>query len=497
MADSKLILVTGATGYVGGRLVPRLLEAGYRVRCLVRDPARLQGRAWLAQVDIVTGDVLQPQSLFTAMQGVNAVYYLVHSLGGGSDFSERDLQAARNCAEAARSAGVQRIIYLGGLGNPESNLSPHLRSRQETGAALREAGVPVTEFRAAVIVGSGSLSFEMIRYLTERLPVMICPRWVFTRVQPIAIRNVLDYLVAALESAESAGRVLEIGGLDVLTYSGMMTGFAKARGLKRRLISVPVLTPRLSSYWVHLVTPIPAAIAQPLIKGLGNEVIVRDDSARRLFPAIKLLDYETAVRLALEKIETHGVETVWSDALTSSQGQTSPVALITSEGMIIERRQRTVAVAFETVYRSFARLGGDRGWLYLDWTWQLRGIIDRLCGGVGMRRGRRDPEDLRVGDALDFWRVEAVDPNHSIRLRAEMKVPGRAWLEFRSIAQPDGVTLLTQTAFFEPKGLWGLLYWYCLYPVHSLIFSGLIRKIASDATHLEVDCVSQKFPFGQ
>jgi uncharacterized protein YbjT (DUF2867 family) len=485
MADSKLILVTGATGYVGGRLVPRLLEAGYRVRCLVRDPARLQGRAWLTQVDIISGDVLQPQSLPAAMQGVNAVYYLVHSLGGGGDFSERDLVAARNCAEASKSAGVQRIIYLGGLGDPQSNLSTHLRSRHETGAALCEAGVPVTEFRAAVIVGSGSLSFEMIRYLTERLPVMICPRWVFTRVQPIAIRNVLDYLVAAIESQESAGLVLEIGGLDVLTYAGMMSGFAKARGLKRRLISVPVLTPRLSSYWVHLVTPIPAAIAQPLIKGLGNEVVVRDDTARRLFPAIELLDYETAVRLALGKIETHGVETVWSDALASSQGQTIPVALITGEGMIIERRQRTVAVASEVVYRSFARLGGNRGWLYLDWTWQLRGMIDRLCGGVGMRRGRRDPEDLRVGDALDFWRVEAVERNRSIRLRAEMKVPGRAWLEFRSIAQHNGVTLLTQTAFFEPKGLLGLLYWYGLYPVHSLIFSGLIRKIAESALRQE------------
>jgi len=481
MANPKLILVTGATGYVGGRLVPRLLEAGYRVRCLVRDPARLQGRAWLVQVEMFSGDVLQPKSLAAAMRGVNSVYYLVHSLGGGGDFSERDLLAARNCAEAAKAAGVARIIYLGGLGDSGSNLSPHLRSRQETGAALREAGVPVTEFRAAVIVGSGSLSFEMIRYLTERLPVMICPRWVFTRVQPIAIRNVLDYLVAVLESAESADRMLEIGGKDVLTYASMMSGFAKARGLKRRLISVPVLTPRLSSYWVHLVTPIPAAIAQPLIKGLGNEVVVRYDTARRLFPSIELLDYETAVRLALGKMETHDVETAWSDALTSSQGQTKPVALITSEGMIIERRQRTVAVASEVVYQSFAALGGGRGWLYLDWTWQLRGMIDRLCGGVGMRRGRRDPEDLRVGDALDFWRVEAVEPSRSIRLRAEMKVPGRAWLEFRSVDQPDGGTLLTQTAFFEPKGLLGLLYWYVLYPVHSLIFSGLIRKITESA----------------
>ncbi len=478
---SRLVLVTGATGYVGGRLVPRLLAAGYRVRCLVRDAARLQGRAWLPQVEVATGDVLQETTLTGAMQGVDAVYYLVHSLGAGGDFSHLDLVAARNCAATAKAAGVQRILYLGGLGDPQADLSPHLRSRQETGAALREAGVPVTEFRAAVIVGSGSLSFEMIRYLTERLPVMVCPRWVFTRVQPIAIRNVLDYLVAALDCPESTGRVLEIGGADVLTYAGMMTGYAHARGLKRRLLSVPVLTPRLSSYWVHLITPIPATIARPLIKGLGNEVVVRDDTARRLFPAVELFDYATAVRLALGKLEAHEVETAWSDALTSSQGQRTPVELITSEGMILERRQQTVPADPATVYRSFASLGGRRGWLYLDWTWQVRGMIDRLFGGVGMRRGRRDPEDLRAGDALDFWRVEAVEPGHLIRLRAEMLVPGRAWLEFRSVATADGATLLTQTAYFEPKGLPGLLYWYALYPVHALIFSGLIRSLARDA----------------
>jgi uncharacterized protein YbjT (DUF2867 family) len=481
MSDAKLILVTGATGYVGGRLVPRLLAAGHRVRCLVRDPARLQGRAWLDQVELATGDMFQPDSLVAAMRGVQTVYYLVHSLGGGSDFFERDLLAARNCANAAKSAGVGRIIYLGGLGDPQADLSPHLRSRHETGAALREAGVPVTEFRAAVIVGSGSLSFEMIRYLTERLPVMICPKWVFTRIQPIAIRNVLDYLVAALECPASTGQTLEIGGRDILTYSGMMTGYARARGLKRRLLAVPVLTPRLSSYWVHLVTPIPATIAQPLIKGLGNEVIVRDDTARRLFPDIKPLDYDTAVRLALEKMGARDVETAWSDALTSSQGSKTPVTLLSSEGMIIERRQRMVTASADAVYQSFSRLGGKRGWLYMDWAWQIRGMVDRLCGGVGMRRGRRDPEALRVGDPLDFWRVEMVEPGRAIRLRAEMKVPGRAWLEFKSLPQPNGQTLLTQTAFFEPKGLFGLLYWYALYPMHALIFSGLIRSIGERA----------------
>lgn len=481
MVDSKLILVTGATGYVGGRLVPRLLTAGYRVRCLVRDPARLQGRAWLDQVELAAGDMLQIDSLAAAMRGVAVVYYLVHSLGGGSDFSERDLIAARHCANAAKAAGVGRIIYLGGLGDPATELSPHLRSRHETGDALREAGVPVTEFRAAVIVGSGSLSFEMIRYLTERLPVMICPKWVFTRIQPIAIRNVLDYLVAALECPASARRTFEIGGRDVITYAEMMTGYARARGLTRRLLAVPVLTPRLSSYWVHLVTPIPANIAQPLIKGLGNEVIVRDALALKLFPKIQPLDYETAVRLALVKMDARDVETAWTDALTSSQGDKTPVALISNEGMIIERRQRLVSAPAEAVYRSFARLGGARGWLYMDLAWQLRGRMDRLCGGVGMRRGRRDPEALRVGDAVDFWRVEVVEPGRLIRLRAEMKVPGRAWLEFKATAQSGGQTLLTQTAFFEPKGLLGLLYWYAIYPIHGLIFSGLIRKVAEQS----------------
>jgi uncharacterized protein YbjT (DUF2867 family) len=483
--SSEVVLVTGATGYVGGRLIPRLIESGYRVRCLVRDPSRLQGRTWLREVEIAPGDVLKPDSLVDAMRGVSVLYYLIHSLGEGDRFAQLDVQAARNCASAAKAAGVPRVIYLGGLGDARAELSPHLRSRHQTGDALREAGVPVTEFRAAVIVGSGSLSFEMVRYLTERLPVMICPRWVFTRVQPIAIRNVLDYLVAALGSPESAGRIIEIGGQDVLTYAEMMTRYARVRGLKRLLIAVPVLTPRLSSYWVHLITPVPANIARPLIKGLMNEVIVHDDSARTLFPKIALLDYETSVRLAFDKIKQREVETSWSDALTSSQRGQVPVALITSEGMIIERRQRRVAASPGAVYRAFARLGGQRGWLYMDWTWQVRGIVDRLFGGVGMRRGRRDSEDLRVGDALDFWRVEAVDPGKMIRLRAEMKVPGRAWLEFQAEDPGDHRTLLTQTAFFEPKGLFGLLYWYALYPVHGLIFSGLIRSLAEQATALD------------
>lgn len=473
------ILVTGATGYVGGRLVPRLLAAGYRVRCLVRDPERLRGRSWVDQVEIVRGDVLSPESLPKAMEGIEAVYYLVHSLAGGSSFAELDAQAARNCAEAARAAGVKRILYLGGLGDPDAELSLHLRSRQDTGAALREAGVPVTEFRAGVVVGSGSLSFELIRYLTERLPVMICPRWVFTRAQPIATRTVLEYLVQALAVPESTGRIIEIGGSDTLSYADMMLGYAKARGLRRWLLAVPVLTPRLSSYWVHLVTPIPARIARPLIKGLGNEVVVRDpEPARTLFPDIVPLDYATAVRRALDKMDAGGIETSWADALASSQGQSVPVEFIVNEGLVIERRERMVRAPAGAVYRSFARIGGGHGWLYMNWIWQLRGALDRLVGGVGMRRGRRHPEELRVGDSLDFWRVEAVEAGRLVRLRAEMRLPGRAWLEFESRdTGTPGVTLLRQTAFFEPHGLGGLAYWYALFPAHKLIFSGMIRRL--------------------
>ncbi|MFN8473223.1 MAG: SDR family oxidoreductase [Anaerolineae bacterium] len=479
--SKQRVLVTGATGYIGGRLVPRLLEAGYAVRCMVRDPARLEGRDWLKRVEVARGDVLAPETLSAALDGVDVAYYLIHSMGGGHDFHERDLAAARAFGAAARASGVGRIIYLGGLGDPAASLSPHLRSRQETGDALRESGVPVTEFQAAVIVGSGSLSFEMVRYLTERVPVMICPRWVYTRIQPIAVRNVLDYLVAALETPASVGQVIEIGGADVLTYGEMMTGYARVRGLKRWLIAVPVLTPRLSSFWVHLVTPIPAAIAAPLIEGLRNEVVVRDDSARRLFPGIRPMDYESAVRAALVKLQAGDVETVWSDALMTSQGDMRPVVLTTHEGMVMEHRQRLVATAPREVFRSFTGLGGRRGWLYMNWAWQLRGMADRLIGGVGMRRGRRDPDDVRVGDALDFWRVEAVEPDRLLRLRAEMKVPGQAWLQFQARPQADGETLLSQTAFFAPKGLSGWLYWYALYPIHGLIFSGMIRKVAEGA----------------
>ena len=481
------ILVTGSTGYIGGRLVPRLLEMGYRVRCLVRDPARLQGRPWQNSVEIVAGDILQPESLAPAMQGVQAAFYLVHSLGSGSDFHQRDLDAAGYFGAAARTAGIERIIFLGALAEAAPGLSEHLRSRQQTGDALRAASVPVTpvtEFRAGVIVGSGSLSFEMIRYLAERVPVMICPRWVYTHTQPIGIREVLDYLAAALAVPESTGRVIEIGGADVVTYGEMMMIYAEARGLKRWMVPVPVLTPRLSSYWVNIVTPIPAAIARPLIEGLRNESIVHDPGARHLFPGIQPVGYRTSVERALAQLQASQVETAWSDALSTSQGTVPAVLLTTHEGMIVEQRQRAVLASPAEVFKIFTGLGGKRGWFYMNWAWEIRGLMDRILGGVGVRRGRRDPDELRVGDAFDFWRVEAVEPDRLLRLRAEMKVPGKAWLQFQVTPREEGQSLLSQIAYFAPKGLLGSLYWYALYPFHGLIFSGLIDQIAERSVNM-------------
>ncbi len=476
------VLVTGVTGYVGGRLTPLLLDEGYTVRVLVRQgPDRLAGRSWSDDVEIAVGDVLMPETLADVMADVDVAYYLIHSMSDHPEFRDRDIQAARNFGQAAAAAGVQRIIYLGGLGDADADLSEHLLSRQETGDALREAGVPVTEFRAAVIIGSGSISFEMMRHLTERIPIMICPKWVYTRIQPIAIRNVLQYMTAALTTPASAGEIIEIGGSEVLTYGEMMQRFAKSRGLKRYLAPVPFLTPRLSSYWVHLVTPIPSTIAQPLIKGLRNEVVVTNDKASVLFPDIEPLDYATAVDLALARIQQGEVETVWSDAFSSSVGDLAPVLLVQEQGMLIERRSRTVDAPPEAVYRAFASLGGETGWPPYNWLWVIRGIMDRMVGGIGVRRGRRHPEEVRAGEAIDFWRVERVEPNELLILRAEMKVPGDAWLRFRAKPRADGSADLIQTAFFAPKGLFGLIYWYSVYPLHKIVFPGMINNIAERA----------------
>ena len=480
--SKKPILVTGATGYVGGRLIPRLLDAGYSVRAMVRDPSRLQGRSWIDQVEIYKGDVLQPETLFPALEGVDVAYYLIHSMMAGTGFHQRDQRAAHSFAAAAKKGEVRKIIYLGGLGDPNADLSDHLRSRQQTGTALQSAGVHVLEFRAGVIVGAGSASFEMIRYLTERVPIMISPRWVYTRTQPISIGNILDYLTAAVEFPLDDHQVVEIGGPQVLSYEDMLRGYARIRGLRRAILPVPILTPRLSSYWVHWVTPIPAALARPLIEGLRNEVIVHDHQAQQLFPSVKLTPYDQAVEVALSSLHASNVESAWSDALANTQGDEAPLQLTTHDGMIIERRTLEVPAPISDVFQAYTSLGGQKGWLYADWAWRLRGIIDRLIGGVGFRRGRRDPNDLRTGDALDFWRVEELNPNRKLLLRAEMKVPGRAWLQFESSPLDPGKTFLQQTAFFAPKGLSGLLYWYALYPIHARIFSGLIRGVGKLAS---------------
>ncbi len=478
-----MILVAGATGYIGGRLVPRLVKAGYKVRCLVRDPSRLSGRSW-NDVEVYQGDILRPETLLPALEGIKKAYYLVHSMRADvKDFEKEDQQAARNFAHACKQAGVERVIYLGGLGHGDK-LSPHLRSRQDVGRILQEEGPPVTEFRAAIIVGSGSISFEMIRYLTERVPIMICPKWVSTRCQPIAVDDVLRYLIDCLEEPRSMGKVLEIGGADVLSYGEMMKEYARLRNLTRFLIPVPVLTPRLSSYWVDFVTPIPAAISRPLIEGLKSEVICHDQTTRDLFP-FQPMTYTEAVKEALDRSKENDVETVWSTSLSTMPHDGLVVKLETREGMILEKRQITVKASAETVFKVFTGIGGKRGWFTFNWAWKIRGLLDRLVGGVGMRRGRRHPDQIYSGEALDFWRVEEVVPNELMRLRAEMKVPGRAWLQFSVQPGPENNTsILSQVAFFDPHGLWGFLYWYLLYPIHMIIFSRMIRAVGKRAEKL-------------
>ena len=477
----ETILVTGATGYIGGRLAPLLLERGHPVRVMVRSRSRVLSRLWSDGVEIAVGDALKPETLPAAMQGVHTAYYLIHSIAGPSGFEELDLKAARNFGQAAKQAGVRRIIYLGGLGDPQADLSPHLRSRQNTGESLRESDVSVTEFRAAVIVGSGSISFEMIRHLAERLPVMVCPKWVYSRIQPIAIDDLLEYLVSALNTPESIDRTIEIGGADVTTYRGLMLGYARARGLRRRLIPVPVLTPRLSSYWVHWMTPIPAKITRALVEGLRNEVVVTDDLSQTLFPHVKPRDYSSSIDSVIRDLDEGRIDTSWSDASDPSDDEESHVRIESRQGVIIESRRRPVNAPPEAVYKIVSGIGGRRGWFFANWTWSLRGMVDRLLGGAGLRRGRRHPDELRVGDAIDFWRVESLEPDRLIRLKAEMRLPGRAWLQYEIRESPNGTTQLEQAAAFIPKGLPGLLYWYWLYPVHTWIFSGLIKAIARRA----------------
>jgi len=472
------VLVTGATGYIGGRLVPRLLALGHGVRCVARNANRLEGHAWPG-IEIAQGDLSEPGAAEGALAGIDAAYYLVHSMAAGKEFRERDHAMARAFGNAAAAAGVKRIIYLGGLGDPVTVHSKHLISRQEVGRALAESGVPVIEFRAAVIVGSGSASFEMIRHLTERLPVMVTPTWVRTRCQPIGVRSVLEYLVEALDHPTARG-IYEIGGQDVLSYREMMLRYARLRGLRRLIISFPVPKPELSSRWVDLVTPIPFRIAHPLVESLQTEVVVRDDRALGTFN-VRPTGYDEAVQRALDRMATEDVETTWASSLASfSAGQPEADNLGAHEGMLLDRRRRRVSAPPEKVFEAICALGGEEGWPAGNALWQLRGIMDRFAGGVGMRRGRRHPRELRVGDPLDFWRVEALEAPHLLRLRAEMKLPGQAWLQFEVRPDPEGARV-EQTAFFEPRGVLGYAYWYAVLPLHRFVFPGLVGALKEKA----------------
>jgi uncharacterized protein YbjT (DUF2867 family) len=470
------ILVTGAAGYIGGRLVPLLVEAGHRVRVVARDINRLSDLPWANQVETMEADLNVEDSVGRALNGIEVAYYLVHSMGSGEGFHRRDLEMANLFARKAREANVERIIYLGALGHESTGLTEHLRSRQETGRHLANFGGEVIELRAGPVVGSGSLPFEMIRYLTERVPVMVCPRWVFTKVQPIGLPDVLAYLVASIGLRAYGHQIVEIGGSEIVSYGEMMTGYARVRGLRRAMIRVPVLTPRLSSLWVHLITPLRGSFARPIVEGLRNEIVVHDPQALKMFPEIAPLGYESTVRLALDEL---GPRSLPPTAAVPATPEGLLVQTTNNAGIISESRTKYVAASQQSVFDAFTTLGGERGW-YLDWVWRLRGVVDWLLGGPGLRRTRPSGV-VKEGDQVDFWKVENITQGQSLRLRAEMKLPGDAWLEFTAI-QVDGTgTLLTQTSYFAPKGLAGVIYWYALLPIHKPIFNGLIRRIATIA----------------
>lgn len=473
------VLVTGATGYVGGRLLDPLIKRRYRVRCLARRPAVLEGRVD-PMPEIVKGDIRDPETLRTAMEGVDTALFLVHALGASSAFEEQEYESARAFRDAAADAGVKHIVYLGGLAHGE-NLSPHLHSRIRVGEILAEGPVPVTEFRASVIIGSGSASFEMIRHLVNRLPVMVCPTWVTTPAQPIAIQDVIAYFLAAIESGAEAAGVYEIGGSETVSYKELMLECARQRGLTRRIIPVPILSPRLSSRWLALVTPLYAEIGRKLIDGVRNASIVEDTRALERF-AIRPMDYRAAIKSALAKEEREFAETHWADALPAG-ADTEAYGGVEVKSRLIDQRERVVRATPEAAFAAVERIGGRTGWYYANWLWDIRGLIDLVVGGPGMRRGRRDHYRLRVGDVLDCWRVERIERPRRLRLSAEMKLPGQAWLEFEVRETPEG-TVLKQAAVFHPKGLWGLMYWYGIYPLHEAVFAGMIRGVARAADEM-------------
>ena len=480
-------LVTGASGYIGGRLVPELLAAGYAVRCMARDPEKLSDRPWSGDVDIAVADALDRTAVRQALDGIDVAYYLIHSLGAGASFEQRDRDAAGIFADAAAAAGVKRIVYLGGIvPSDASGLSPHLRSRAEVGSILLASGVPTAVLQAAVIIGSGSASFEMLRYLTERLPAMVTPKWVETRIQPIAVRDVLLYLVACAALPTAVSRRFDIGGPDVLTYADMMRRYTDAAGLRPRvLLPVPLLTPGLSSLWVGLVTPVPAGLARPLVESLRNEVICSEHDIAGYVPDPPggLLTLDGAIALALRHTREGEVSTRWSSAATPG----APSDPLPSDpswaggSLYVDARISVVRAPPAALWRVIEGIGGETGWYSFPAAWAVRGLLDRLGGGVGLRRGRRDPRHLLVGDALDFWRVEAITPGSLLRLRAEMKLPGLAWLELAVGRDHDGMTTYSQRAIFQPRGLAGHSYWRSISPFHGVVFGGMLRNITAAA----------------
>jgi uncharacterized protein YbjT (DUF2867 family) len=478
-----LILLTGATGYIGGRLLKRLEAETQQVRCMVRRPEFLRSRAG-PETEIVRGDLLNTESLKQAMNGIHTAYYLVHSMGMADGFEETDREAAENFAAAARAEGIRRIIYLGGLGNGVSQLSPHLRSRQEVGEILRRSGIHVIEFRASIILGSGSFSFEMIRALVERLPVMITPRWVKALAQPISIDDVLQYLRCALDLPIASSQIFKIGGPDRMSYGDLMREYARQRSLRRLMISVPVLTPRLSSLWLGLVAPLYARVGRKLINSIRHSTVVQDDAAMHAFP-VRPMGVRDAIAIAIRNEDREYSETRWSDSV-SSAGPIPRWGGVRFGNRLVDLRTLHVPVPPQVAFMPIQRIGGSTGWYYGNWLWSIRGLIDLFVGGVGMRRGRRDKIHTKVGDSLDFWRVEAFEPEHRLLLAAEMKLPGRAWLEFEVTGDAKG-SMIRQTAIFDPIGLRGLLYWYSIYPLHQFVFSGMLRGIARTAQQSSFD----------
>jgi uncharacterized protein YbjT (DUF2867 family) len=484
--SAKTCLVTGATGYIGGRLVPELLAAGHRVRVMTRSPERLRDHPWADRVEVVQADATDAGQVATACRGADVVYYLIHALGSGPEFEATDRRTAHVMAHAAKEAGVGRLVYLGALIPEEEELSPHLRSRTEVAEILLASGVPTVVLRAAVVLGSGSASFEMLRHLTERLPVMVTPRWVHSRIQPIAVRDVLRYLVGCATLPSSVSRCFDIGGPDVMNYAEMMQRYAAVAGLpRRRILPVPLFTPSLSSHWVGLITPVPGGIARPLVESLRNTVVCREHDIAGFVPDPPegLLGFDDAVRLALQRVRDSAVATRWASASVpgAPSGPLPTDPDWAGGSLYVDERTRATPAEAEQVWRVVEGIGGDNGWYSFPLAWTVRGWLDRLVGGVGLRRGRRDPHRLFVGDALDFWRVEERDAGRLLRLRAEMRVPGLAWLEFHVEHGDDGATVLRQRATFAPRGLAGHLYWWAIAGFHGIVFGGMIRNLTRAA----------------